>query len=169
MSVVNYAKHKKINIVFDTEIEEKIIKCDEDMMERAMLNLLSNAIKFTKQNGNVLVNMYADEKWIHIIVKDDGMGIPIEMQGTIFERFVQNDKSLTRLNEGSGIGLSIVQSAVKLNEGEIYLDSDGKNGTEFEILLPNKKLEGEDLDDRIYKVDVSNIELELSDIYELYI
>ncbi|WP_270940979.1 sensor histidine kinase [Romboutsia lituseburensis] len=169
LSVVNYAQHKKINIVFDTEIEEKIIKCDEDMMERAMLNLLSNAIKFTKQNGNVLVNMYADEKWIHIIVKDDGMGIPIEMQGTIFERFVQNDKSLTRLNEGSGIGLSIVQSAVKLNEGEIYLDSDGKNGTEFEILLPNKKLEGEDLDDRIYKVDVSNIELELSDIYELYI
>ncbi|CEH34058.1 ATPase/histidine kinase/DNA gyrase B/HSP90 domain protein [Romboutsia lituseburensis] len=169
LSVVNYAQHKKINIVFDTEIEEQIIKCDEDMMERAMLNLLSNAIKFTKPNGNVLVNMYKDEKWVHIIVKDDGMGIPLEMQGTIFERFVQNDKSLTRLNEGSGIGLSIVQSAVKLNEGEIYLDSDGKNGTEFEILLPNKKLEGEHLDDRIYKVDVSNIELELSDIYELYI
>ena len=53
------------------------------------------------------------------------------------QRFVQSDKSLTRMNEGSGIGLSIVHSMVKLNEGEIYLESDGENGTEFEVLLPN--------------------------------
>ena len=168
LSVLNYAKPKKINIIFDTEIEEHIIKCDEDLIERAMLNLLSNAIKFTNTNGNVSVKIYIDSKWVHIVVKDDGIGIPIDIQGTIFDRFVQNDKSLTRLNEGSGIGLSIVQSAVKLNEGEIYLDSDEENGTEFEILLPNKKLEGLDLEEKDYKVDVSKIELELSDIYELY-
>lgn len=168
LSVVNYAAPKQINIEFDTEIEEQIIRCDEDLMERAMLNLLSNAIKFTKQKGNVWVKMYADERWVHIIVKDNGIGIPIQSQGTIFDRFVQHDKSLTRLNEGSGIGLSIVQSAVRLNEGEIYLDSDGENGTEFEILLPNKKLEGEYIEERYYEVDAQNIELELSDIYELH-
>lgn len=168
ISVVNYARPKKINIVFDTDIEEHIIKCDIDMIERAMLNLLSNCIKFTNQNGNVLVKIYADNEWVHIIIKDDGIGIPIEVQGTIFERFVQSDKSLTRLNEGSGIGLSIVYSIVKLNEGEIYLDSDEENGTEFEILLPNKKLEGYSKDEDIYKIDIQKIELELSDIYELY-
>ena len=167
LSVVNYAENKNINIVFDTEIEEHIIKCDSSMIERAMLNLLSNAIKFTKEDGNIVVNLYKDEQWVHIIVKDDGIGIPIGIQGMIFERFVQGDKSLTRLNEGSGIGLCIVKSIVELNNGEIYLDSDGENGTEFEILLPNEKLEGDKYEYN-YEMDIDKIELEFSDIYELY-
>ncbi|WP_286313043.1 sensor histidine kinase [Romboutsia ilealis] len=167
ISVINYAENKNINIVFDTEIEEHIIKCDLSMIERAMLNLLSNAIKFTKENGNIAVNLYKDEQWVHILVKDDGIGIPIDIQDMIFERFVQGDKSLTRLNEGSGIGLSIVKSIVELNKGEIYLDSDGENGTEFEILLPNEKLEDYEYDNN-YKVNLDKIELEFSDIYELY-
>ena len=167
LSVINYAGNKDINIVFNTEIEEHIIKCDSSMIERAMLNLLSNAIKFTKENGNIFVNLYKDEQWVHIIVKDDGIGIPIGIQGMIFERFVQGDKSLTRLNEGSGIGLSIVKSIVELNNGEIYLDSDGENGTEFEILLPNEKLDGDEYEYN-YEVDIEKIELEFSDIYELY-
>lgn len=167
LSVINYAKYKEINIVFDTEEEEHIIKCDRDMIERAMLNLLSNAIKFTKSNGNILVNVFVDEDWIRIRVKDDGIGIPIEDQSYIFERFIQTDKSLTRLNEGSGIGLSIVCSIVNLHEGEIYVDSDGIKGTEFEILLPNKKID-DYTEEEFYEVDNLKIELELSDIYELY-
>ncbi len=167
LSVINYAIPKEINIVFDTEIEEHVIKCDLEMIERAMLNLLSNAIKFTNINGNISVEIFIDEEWVHIVVKDDGIGIPIEIQGSIFDRFVQSDKSLTRLNEGSGIGLSIVKSIVELNNGNIYLYSDGKNGTEFEIVIPNIKLEGTEKKDKIYEVDIQKIELELSDIYEL--
>ena len=167
LSVINYANNKNINIVFDTEVEEHIIKCDSSMIERAILNLLSNAIKFTKENGNIFVNLYKDENWVHIIVKDDGIGIPISIQDIIFERFVQGDKSLTRLNEGSGIGLSIVKSIVELNNGEIYLDSDEENGTEFEILLPNEKLEGDEYEYN-HEIDIDKIELEFSDIYELH-
>lgn len=167
LSVINYANNKNINIVFDTEVEEHIIKCDSSMIERAILNLLSNAIKFTKENGNIFVNLYKDENWVHIIVKDDGIGIPISIQDIIFERFVQGDKSLTRLNEGSGIGLSIVKSIVELNNGEIYLYSDEENGTEFEILLPNEKLEGDEYEYN-HEIDIDKIELEFSDIYELH-
>ncbi len=170
MSVISYAKQKDINIVFDTEIEELVIQCDPEMIERAMLNLLSNAIKFTNPNGNVFVNIHANKEWVQIIVEDDGVGIPIHMQDLVFERFVQADKSLNRMNEGSGIGLSIVKSIIELNGGEIYLESDGKNGTEFEILLPNKMLLGDEmeLEGTKYHVDIQKIELELSDIYELY-
>ncbi len=168
MSVLNYARHKNLNVVFDTNIEEHIIKCDPEMMERVILNLLSNAIKFTEKNGNIWIGIDVDSEYVHIIVKDDGIGIPIESQSTIFERFVQSDKSLTRLNEGSGIGLSIVHYIVTLNGGEIYLDSDGKNGTEFEIILPNIKEDKIYEADKEYKVDIQKIELELSDIYELY-
>ncbi|MEG2787042.1 MAG: HAMP domain-containing sensor histidine kinase [Romboutsia sp.] len=170
MSVISYAKQKGINIVFDTDVEELIIKCDPEMIERVMLNLLSNAIKFTNPNGNVFVDIHINKEWVQIIVEDNGVGIPISMQDLVFERFVQADKSLNRMNEGSGIGLSIVKSIIELNEGEIYLESDGKNGTEFEILLPNKKLLGDIMEDEIkeYKIDVQKIELELSDIYEVH-
>ena len=169
LSVINYANPKNITITFDTEVEEHTIKCDPAMIERVMLNLLSNSIKFTKEDGNILVNTFVDEEWVHIRVKDNGIGIPLDIQSIIFERFIQSDKSLTRMNEGSGIGLSIVKSIVELNEGEIYLDSDGENGTEFEILLPNKVLEGqEDTQEHIYEVDMQKIQLELSDIYKLY-
>ncbi|MDO7206517.1 ATP-binding protein [Paraclostridium bifermentans] len=63
------------------------------------------------------------------------------------------------MNEGSGIGLSIVKAMVELNEGEIYLESDGENGAEFEILLPNKKLLGDIIEDETkdYKVDVQKL------------
>jgi signal transduction histidine kinase len=170
MVVIVYAKQKDINIIFDTDVEENIIKCDSEMIERAILNLLSNAIKFTNPDGTIFVNIHVNKEWVQIIVKDDGVGIPIHMQDLVFERFVQADKSLTRMNEGSGIGLSIVKVMVELNGGEIYLESDGKNGSEFEILLPNKKLLGDIIEDETkdYKVDVQKIELELSDIYELY-
>ncbi|MFR4765442.1 MAG: sensor histidine kinase [Paraclostridium sordellii] len=170
MSVIIYARQKDINIIFDTDVEELIIKCDPEMIERAVLNLLSNSIKFTKPNGNIFVSIYVNKEWVQIIFEDDGVGIPIHMQDLVFERFVQADKSLNRMNEGSGIGLSIVKSIIELNEGEIYLESDGENGTEFEILLPNKKLLGDDLIDIEieYTIDMQKIELELSDIYELH-
>lgn len=170
MSVIIYARQKDINIIFDTDVEELIIKCDPEMIERAVLNLLSNSIKFTKPNGNIFVSIYVNKEWVQIIFEDDGVGIPIHMQDLVFERFVQADKSLNRMNEGSGIGLSIVKSIIELNEGEIYLESDGENGTEFEILLPNKKLLGDDLIDKEieYAIDMQKIELELSDIYELH-
>ena len=170
MSVVTYAKQKRINVIFDTDTEENITKCDPEMIERAILNLLSNAIKFTKENGNIFVNIHINKEWVQITVKDDGIGIPIHMQDLVFERFVQADKSLTRMNEGSGIGLSIVKAMVELNEGEIYLESDKDCGSEFEILLPNKKLLGDDMFEVSdeYEIDPQKIELELSDIYELY-
>lgn len=111
------------------------------MIERVMLNLLSNAIKFSDNGGTILVDMSTTNKWVSIKVKDEGIGIPIEIQDKIFDRFVQGDKSLRRENEGSGIGLSITKSIVELMGGNINLKSNGVIGTEFTILLPNEVLE----------------------------
>ena len=123
----------------DTEIEEYIIKADVDMIERIVLNLLSNAIKYTDKNGHIWVNIYIDNKYVKIVVADDGIGIPLDMQSKIFDRFIQNDKSIKK-SQGSGIGLSIVESMVRSSGGKIELFSDGKKGTTFEIYLPNEKL-----------------------------
>ncbi|MGL4772329.1 MAG: cache domain-containing protein [Clostridium sp.] len=168
LSVVNYAGAKEINVIFDTEIEELIIKCDVYMIERVILNLLSNAIKFTDQNGNILVKVFVDSKGVHITVKDDGIGVPEEFRESIFERFIQSDRSLNRLNEGSGIGLAIVSSLVRLNGGEVFLLDSEEKGTTFEVILPNEALnEGND-ESQGYEVNLNNVEIELSDIYDLY-
>lgn len=118
LSIADYIKSKGLSIVFDTDVEEKIIACDPEEIERILLNLLSNAIKFTPRGGNIMVNVEDGNKSISIKVKDTGKGIPKEKLNSIFERFVQVDKSLARENEGSGIGLSLVKALVELHGGD---------------------------------------------------
>ena len=65
MSVVNYAELKGISVTFDTDVEERIMACDIDKIERVILNLLSNAIKFTEEQGNIYVNIFNKEKSYH--------------------------------------------------------------------------------------------------------
>lgn len=165
LSVVNYASLKSINIQFDTNVEEHIIKCDPAMIERILLNLLSNAIKFSSKNKNIYVDLSVEEKWVQIKVKDEGIGINDNIKHIIFEKFVQVDKSFTRMNEGSGIGLSIVKSMVDLHNGNISVESEVNVGSTFKILLPNECLNGSYF--KTYNINNSSTELELSDIYEV--
>lgn len=167
--VIPHAENKNISITFDTNFEENIIKCDPAKLERLILNLLSNAIKFTPINGEIFVDLAIEEEWVKLSIKDNGIGIPLEMQASIFDRFVQADKSLKRRNEGSGIGLSIAKSITELHDGKIELISDGVCGTQFVVWLPNIKLDYiEDSNNLVdYITDKKNIELELSDIYEV--
>lgn len=172
LSIVPYVESKNINIVFDTYIEELKIRCDPESMERVILNLLSNAVKFTDNNGNISVFIEADEKYVFIRVKDDGIGISEDIREEIFNRFVQEDKSFNRKKEGSGIGLALVKSLVELHDGEVYLEKVSK-GSEFVVKLPNIKID-EELDvynkvmDAESKPLVQKINIEFSDIYELY-
>ena len=165
LSVVNYAEVKSINIIFDTNTEENIIYCDPALIEKVMLNLLSNAIKFTHDNKNIYVNVLVNEDFTEIDVKDEGIGISKKDKDAIFERFMQADKSLTRENEGSGIGLSIVKSIIDLHDGYISVDSEIGKGSTFKIIIPNKSGETEEC--KIYDINNYTTELELSDIYDI--
>lgn len=172
LSVVPYVESKKINIMFDTEFEELDIKCDPDKIERVVLNVISNAVKFTENNGNILVYISADEEWVKISIKDDGVGIPYEIREFIFERFVQNDKSLNRGTEGSGIGLALVKSLVELHDGKVYLEDNNEKGSEFVIKLPNvtidtPKYEEKDMISNVSKPIAERISIEFSDIYDI--
>lgn len=165
LSVVNYASLKSINIQFDTNVEEHIIKCDPTMIERILLNLLSNAIKFSGKNKNIYVDLNVEDKWVQIEVKDEGIGINDNVKHIIFDKFVQVDKSFTRMNEGSGIGLSIVKSMIDLHNGNISVESEVNVGSTFKILLPNECLNDSYFE--TYDINNSSTELELSDIYEV--
>jgi PAS domain S-box-containing protein len=112
MSVTNFTEIKGLNIIFDTDTEEKIIACDPEKMERIVLNLISNAIKFSNEGGEIFVNIKDLNEWIEISVKDNGVGIEKNNLDMIFDRYKQVDKSLSRNAEGTGIGLSLVKSIV---------------------------------------------------------
>jgi signal transduction histidine kinase len=167
-SVAEYIKDKNLELCFDTEIEEKIIACDPDMIERIILNLLSNAVKFTPMNGQIHVNMRQVQDHVVISVKDTGIGISKELQMLVFERFIQADKSMTRNREGSGIGLSLVKSLVDLHQGRISLLSEPGKGSEFIIELPDELIPFEDEVACAYEYNDENIDrihIEFSDIY----
>lgn len=172
MSIVPYVESKNINVIFDTYIEELEIKCDPESIERVILNILSNAIKFTDDGGNIFVLMDADEEYLTIRIKDDGVGVAKELKDDIFERFVQEDKSFNRKNEGSGRGLALVKSLIELHEGMVYLENNTEKGSEFVVKLPNVKVAESEGNSRIIDVDnkplVQKIDIEFSDIYELY-
>ncbi|MEQ8199093.1 MAG: ATP-binding protein [Clostridiaceae bacterium] len=130
LSVAEYIKSNHLNLIFDTDIEEKIVACDLDKIERIMLNILSNAIKFSDLGGNIFVNIYDGKKFITITIEDTGIGINEDKLNIIFDRFRQIDKSFTR-NEGSGIGLSLVKSLVEMQGGTILVESKYGAGTKF--------------------------------------
>ncbi|MPQ43893.1 sensor histidine kinase [Clostridium tarantellae] len=173
LSIVPYVEIKNINVLFDTYVEEIEIKCDPESIERIMLNILSNAVKFTNKNGNILVEMDADDEWVTIKIKDDGIGIPKELRKAVFERFVQIDKSLNRKKEGSGIGLALVKSLVELHNGQVYLTDNDDKGSEFIIKLPNIRLKetetsSKNIIEAVHKPIIQKISIEFSDIYELF-
>ncbi|MFL0164674.1 sensor histidine kinase [Candidatus Clostridium helianthi] len=170
LSVTDYAKNKGLDIIFDTNVEEKIMACDADKIERIMLNLLSNAIKFTSSGGSIFVNILDKDSSIIVSVRDTGVGIPKDKQLSIFKRFVQVDKSLSRKREGSGIGLSLVKSLVELHNGTIKINSEYGKGSEFIIELPVKILpESENVtsdEDLAKESNIQRIKIEFSDIYD---
>lgn len=137
LSVVPYIQSKGLELIFDTNIEEKFMYCDPDKIERIILNLLSNAIKFSNSNGNIYVTLEDRKDGISISVKDTGIGIEEDKFNIIFERFKQVNKSFTREQEGSGIGLSLVKALVELHNGSIELKSNYGKGSEFIVKLPS--------------------------------
>ena len=169
LSIAEYVKHKKINMIFNTDVEEITLACDPDKIERVILNLLSNAIKYTDDNGDIYVSLNKVNEDVVVSVKDSGVGIPNDKLELIFDRFGQANDILSRRCEGSGIGLSIVKSIVEMHGGKIEVFSEIGKGSEFVFNIPIKILEEENViltcDNKDYHVEKCNIEF--SDIYSI--
>jgi signal transduction histidine kinase len=166
LSVTKFTESKGLNIVFDTNIEEKIIACDPEKIERIVLNLISNAIKFSDEGGEIFVDVKGKNEFVEISVKDNGIGIEDNHLGMIFDKFKQVDKSLSRNAVGTGIGLSLVKSIVELHDGRINVESELGKGSKFTFCLPSKQVISENmLCNNEVKSNYENIRVEFSDIY----
>lgn len=126
------ARHKKITYTLQSELEDKEELFDPNYLELIVNNLLSNAFKYTESGQSITVTLKEENNWLLLQVSDTGIGIPINKQGKIFERFYQIESE----HVGSGIGLSLVQRLVELHHGRIELDSEEGKGSTFSVYIP---------------------------------
>ncbi len=127
-------ENQKIIDTYDGNVPH--VYLDKQMIKNIYLNLLSNAIKFSDNNKTIILNTKIKENNIEIYVKDEGIGIPIDEQPKLFERFYRGKNAFNI--QGTGLGLNIISKYVELMNGTITFESELNKGTSFNIILPNK-------------------------------
>jgi PAS domain S-box-containing protein len=132
--VLAEAKSLNFSLTWEDTLPPTVIG-DTGRVKQIIVNVIANAIKFTER-GFVRVQSHWDENCWQVIVQDSGIGIPPEMQQTIFDEFRQVDGGLTRPYGGSGLGLSIVKKLIRLMNGNIQVSSRVGQGSTFTLCLP---------------------------------
>ena len=110
---------------------------DPNRLAQVFSNLLNNSAKYTAEGGQIWLNVEERDNEVVVAVKDNGLGIPADMLGHIFEMFTQIDRPLEKGYTGLGIGLTLVKRLVDMHQGSIEVRSDGPDkGSEFSVRLP---------------------------------
>jgi len=142
----NFESSQKSRIHLDGVSEPVLAEVDPRQMKKVLYNLFSNAFKFNDpEKGRVWVRLAADEDCVKLAIEDNGIGIPRDQLGRIFDRFTQVEASATRRYEGSGIGLALVKEIVTLHEGNISVESTLGSGSTFTMTLPRGRASPADL------------------------
>lgn len=137
LSGVEYEAEEK-GLALRTEVEEDLPTLEVDerrLTQHVLVNLVENAIKFTTE-GEIRVGARRDDDGIQFWVADTGIGISIEEQENIFESFRQVDGSLSRVAQGSGLGLTIARKFVEMHGGRIWVESELGKGAMFRFTIP---------------------------------
>ena len=112
-----------------------MLKADSLRLEQIFMNLLDNAMKYSERSSTIALTAWKQKKEIHIVIKDNGKGIPEKDLPYIFNRFYRVDKSRTRSLGGTGLGLAIIKELVFAHGGDIIVRSKEHVGTEFELIF----------------------------------
>ncbi|RMG33707.1 MAG: HAMP domain-containing protein [Planctomycetota bacterium] len=142
-SILPLAERKNIRVTWESDPRIPVLWQDAAKIQQILNNLLSNAVKFTPEGGMVHVSAeLVDNDTMALVVCDTGIGIPLQDQETIFDKFRQgrsakrSDDPLAREHEGTGLGLSIVKELSVLLGGDVELESEFGKGSTFRVKLP---------------------------------
>ncbi|MBS4033156.1 MAG: PAS domain S-box protein [Ignavibacterium sp.] len=126
-----YAKQKQINFVIQN-VNGDYFRFDPDLIKQALINIIQNAFDAVSEQGEVRINYKVEDKRFFVEIKDNGPGIPPEIQKRIFDLY------FTTRSNGNGLGLSIAQNIIAQHNGSIYMSSTLNKGTTFKIILAEK-------------------------------
>jgi len=136
--VKEMAARKSISLGFKNESSIASLRADPQRLKQILVNLLSNAVKFTPKKGKVSLEVRTNDKKERILfsVIDNGIGIAHEHMSKLFIPFSQIDSSLSRLHEGTGLGLALVLKLTEMHGGSVNVESELNKGSCFTVILP---------------------------------
>ncbi|NLY79848.1 MAG: cell wall metabolism sensor histidine kinase WalK [Lysinibacillus sp.] len=129
---------KSQNVKFIRYIPETpyFVEIDTDKFTQVIDNIISNALKYSPDGGNIRFGFTVQGNMIKVMVSDDGMGIPKENVGKIFDRFYRVDKARSRAMGGTGLGLAIAKEMIRAHNGTIWAESEEGKGKTIFFTLP---------------------------------
>ncbi len=132
------ARSRGIELTVDCGPNVEKIMADERRLKQALYNLLSNALKFTPEGGKIVIGAHSAGDEMLITVTDTGIGIPLDQQTQVFDKF---ERGIGQGRQaGAGLGLSLVKSLIELHDGWVELDSAPNSGTKVTCHLPLRQV-----------------------------
>lgn len=133
------AKEKNIKIINNVSGHDKfMVLADNDHIRQVFQNLITNAIKYSNENGKVEINCMHRSSDTMFSIRDYGVGIPLNQQSRVFEKFFRADNIITKETSGTGLGLYIAKAIVEGHGGNIWFESVEGKGTTFYFSIPQK-------------------------------
>ena len=127
---------QKNSVIVSVKGSHAIVMGVRQVLYEMVYNLCENAVKYNRKNGRVWLTVDQLEDDVIFSVKDTGIGIPVEDQSRVFERFYRVDKSHSKAVGGTGLGLSIVKHGAALHHAKIFLQSEVGTGTQVTLIFP---------------------------------
>lgn len=134
------ADNKNQNIVFNPPEKPMFIYADPGRINQVITNIMSNAMKYSDNGSTINIKLKETEKYYHLEIQDNGIGMPKEALDRIFDRFYRVDKARSRAMGGNGLGLAIVKEIMDAHDGSIKVYSELGKGTTMVLIFPKSEL-----------------------------
>lgn len=128
------ANNSKVSIL--TQKDLPMVRADEERVKRVLEHLIDNAVRYSVGKGNITISLERKDNFVLCKISDEGAGIPDNEKSRVFDKFFRSINATRYQTEGSGVGLFIAKSLVKLSNGEIGFSSDVGKGSTFWFTLP---------------------------------
>ena len=129
-------EEKKLSLTLNMPNDPPPAYADPDRVTQVLINLFSNATKYTRPNDSITISLKTLDHYLQVSVSDTGLGISVEDQKRVFDRFFRAERDANSLVDGTGLGLPIAKMLVEMIGGEIWVESELGQGSTFTFTLP---------------------------------